>query len=225
MKNILVTGANRGIGKEIAKQLGALGHHVIIGSRDLGKGLEAVQEMEGSYDVVKLDVNNEDDIFQLVTDFEKKDLTLDVLINNAGIISNGEGSDIQEMKLAKKVFKTNFFGPWELSQLMIPFLLKSDDGRIVNMSSGMGALSDLTGGYASYRLSKSALNSLTILMSNDLRGQVSVNAMCPGWVRTDMGGSAADRSVHQGADTAVWLATVEVAPTGKFFRDRKEIDW
>ena len=126
-----------------------------------------------------------------------------------------------------KHMKSNFYGPWNMSQAFYPLLKKSVDARIMNISSGMGALEDLKlGGNAPYRISKTALNGLTILMASELKNSgIKVNAMCPGWVRTDMGGSGAPRNVEQGADTAVWLATTKEISTGKFYRDRKEISW
>jgi NAD(P)-dependent dehydrogenase (short-subunit alcohol dehydrogenase family) len=123
--------------------------------------------------------------------------------------------------------ETNMFGAWRLTQAMLPLLRRSAAARIVNVSSGAGQLSDMNGGYPGYRISKTALNALTrILSSEEGRNGMLVNAMCPGWVHTDMGGSAAPRSVEQGADTAVWLATLpDDGPTGGFFRDRKPIPW
>jgi NAD(P)-dependent dehydrogenase (short-subunit alcohol dehydrogenase family) len=129
------------------------------------------------------------------------------------------------MKEVRGVMETNLFGAWELIQQLLPLLRKSDDGRIVNISSGKGALASLTGDHAAYSLSKLALNGLTLMLSNELRGEITVNSMCPGWVKTDMGGPNAHRSVEEGSDTAVWLSTAENIPSGKFLRDRKVIDW
>jgi NAD(P)-dependent dehydrogenase (short-subunit alcohol dehydrogenase family) len=152
---------------------------------------------------------------------------LDVLINNAGIIADEEASGL-EVKLAtvRATLETNTLVPLHLAQTVAPLLKRSRAGRIVNMSSGMGALSEMEGGYAAYRISKAALNAVTGILAAELRGAVAVNSMCPGWVKTDMGGANAERDVAQGADTAVWLALD--APqdlTGKFLRDRKEISW
>ena len=119
----------------------------------------------------------------------------------------------------------NFFGPWELIKTLKPLLSKSDDPRIINMSSGMGALNELKrGGYAGYRTSKTALNALTIQLASEL-DDIKINAMCPGWVKTEMGGSEAEREVEKGAETAVWLATNDVIPSGKFLRDKEVIEW
>jgi len=224
-KIILVTGGNRGIGLGICKELAGQGHTVLLGSRTLDQGVSAASSLAGEIQVLKLDVTEEADIVRAVKYITDHHGQLDVLINNAGIISTGTGATFSEAREVKRVMETNFYGAWRVAQLMLPLLEKSREARIINMSSGMGALDDLDGGYAAYRMSKSALNALTILLANELRGKISVNAMCPGWVRTEMGGADASRSIEQGADTAVWLATAEKIPTGKFFRDRKVISW
>jgi NAD(P)-dependent dehydrogenase (short-subunit alcohol dehydrogenase family) len=225
-KTILVTGGNRGIGLEICKTLAAQGHSVILGSRDLEKGKAAAARLKGNLQARQLDMADPESIRALAAALEKELPHLDVLINNAGIISSSKGSLTVGMDELQATMQTNYYGPFLLSQLMVPLLRKSKSGRIVNVSSGMGALADLRGGYAAYSLSKTALNAMTIMMASELRGEnVLVNAMCPGWVRTDMGGANANRSVEQGADTAVWLATADKVPTGKFLRDRKEISW
>jgi NAD(P)-dependent dehydrogenase (short-subunit alcohol dehydrogenase family) len=152
---------------------------------------------------------------------------LDVLINNAGIISDDESSGLEvKPSTVRTTLETNTLAPLQLSQTLVPLLKRSRAGRIVNMSSGMGSLSGMEGGYAAYRISKAALNAVTGILAAELRGTVAVNSMCPGWVRTDMGGANAERDVSQGADTAVWLALD--APhdlSGKFLRDRKVIAW
>ena len=224
-KVILVTGGNRGIGKEICRQLGSLGHRVYLGTRDPEKGQQAVSDMEGDIVAVKLSVTSKEDLLEVKKKIETESGHLDVLINNAGVISSGQGVIDQDMNEAHEVFDTNFFGPWLTSQIMKPLLIKSKDGRITNMSSGMGAWNDLVTGYAAYRLSKTSLNALTVFMSNELSPDIKVNAMCPGWVRTDMGGSAASRPVEKGAETAVWLAVNDQIPNGKFLRDKEIISW
>ncbi|MBD3636985.1 MAG: SDR family oxidoreductase [Crocinitomicaceae bacterium] len=225
-KTILVTGANRGIGLEICKQLADKGHTVLLGARSIEKGSEAVAKINGTVIPKKLEVTSDEDIQQLVQDIRNDYSTLDVLINNAGIMSSASTSQ-EDMDEAKRVLDTNLFGAWRLIQAVVPLLHASkQDPRIINMSSGMGSLNDQFSDHSAYRLSKFALNGLTLQFSQELRN-IKVNAMCPGWVRTDMGGSSAHRSMEQGADTAVWLATApeEDVPTGKFFRDRKVIPW
>jgi NAD(P)-dependent dehydrogenase (short-subunit alcohol dehydrogenase family) len=268
MKTILVTGANRGIGLEICRQLDALGHSVILGARDYEKGKEAAESLSNKVVVQQLDVTSEDDIQQLFRFVKNEVGKLDVLINNAGVGTNHDGSEDAvssgvrnlmgnkmqsvrqvarkftpilrkfgvksrkkgakdiDLENVKKVMETNFYGAWRMIQIFLPLLLKSDDSRIINISSGLGELNKLTGSYPGYSLSKAALNALTIMFSNELAGKnITINAMCPGWVKTDMGGPDAPREVAEGADTAVWLATEKAIPSGKFFRDRKEISW
>ena len=148
------------------------------------------------------------------------------LLKKAGIGGRAAGAGNVSLMSVKKVMETNFYGAWRMIQAFIPLLLKSEKGRIINISSGMGELKSLTGVYPGYSMSKASLNALTIMFSNELEEKgIMVNAMCPGWVRTDMGGADAPRHVSQGADTAVWLTTESEIPTGKFFRDRKEINW
>jgi len=148
------------------------------------------------------------------------------LLKNAGIIGkHGHVADIP-LDEVKYVMETNLYGAWRMGQVFLPLLEKSKNGRIINISSGMGEMKSLAGDYAAYRMSKVSLNALTIMLARELEEKgISVNAMCPGWVKTDMGGPNATREVSQGADTAVWLATEPRIPTGKFFRDRAEVIW
>jgi NAD(P)-dependent dehydrogenase (short-subunit alcohol dehydrogenase family) len=224
-KVILVSGTNRGIGNEITKQLLKEGHTVIAGMRNTAYSKKAFEGINDRLFPVKLDVTNSEDIRVLSVFIQDKFNKLDVLINNAGVMNHI--STIEETKAeAFRVFDTNFFGLWELSNTMLPLLRNADEGRIVNISSGLGARNDMVGGYASYRLSKYALNGLTLQMHNELvHSNIKVNSMCPGWVQTDMGGDNAPRSIQQGAETAVWLATESKIESGKFFRDKTEIPW
>ena len=223
-KIILVTGGNRGIGKEICRQLAHMDHQVIMGSRDLAKGKEAAYGM-GIHAVVKLDTSDSQDIRNIATEIQNQFGKLDVLINNAAIMNN-QSTTRANINDSKNVFNVNFFGVWELTNALIPLLQYSDEGRIVNISSGMGAIDDLQGGYAAYRLSKFALNGLTKQFFAELDAtNIKVNSMCPGWVKTDMGGSEAVRPVEKGAETAVWLATAAHIPNGKFVRDMNSIPW
>lgn len=130
------------------------------------------------------------------------------------------------MERVREIMETNFYGPWRMIQLFIPLLQKSENPRIINISSESGALHNLAGMYPGYSLSKTALNALTILFSNELKDKgIRVNAVCPGWVKTDMGGPDAPRTPREGADTAIWLATTPQIGSGTFYRDRKEIQW
>jgi len=152
--------------------------------------------------------------------------TIKPILQKTGMVAKNQGAEDIPLVNVKQLMETNFYGPWRMIQVFIPLLGKSKDGRVINISSGLGELSSLTGIYPAYSLSKASLNALTIMFSNELKDQgIKVNAMCPGWVKTDMGGPDAPRNVSQGADTAVWLTTESVIPTGKFFRDREEISW
>jgi NAD(P)-dependent dehydrogenase (short-subunit alcohol dehydrogenase family) len=147
-------------------------------------------------------------------------------LQDAGfIVKKGYVADVS-LDEVKYITDTNLYGAWRMCQVFLPLLEKSENGRIINISSGMGEINSLAGDYSGYRMSKLSLNALTIMLAKELKNKgISVNAMCPGWVKTDMGGPNATREVSEGADTAVWLATEPKIPTGKFFRDRKEIDW
>ena len=225
-KIALVTGGNRGIGKEICRQLARNGFVVLLASRDQKKGEEAASEIEGEVHVLVLDVSDDNQVKRAAEYVEREFLRLDVLINNAGIGVGKPGLAHANRAEIKHIMETNFYGPIRMNGAFLPLLKKSNDPRIINMSSGMGALNDMVGGYAGYRLSKAGLNAQTILLANELKEfGIRVNAMCPGWVRTSMGGKNAVRSMVEGADTAVWLATHKDIPTGKFFRDRKTIEY
>jgi NAD(P)-dependent dehydrogenase (short-subunit alcohol dehydrogenase family) len=219
----LVSGANRGIGEEIARQLAEEhGFLVFAGSRDPSK----VEETD-SIRAVQLDVTDQATVDAARERIESDPGRLDALVNNAGVYGEPIGVADYDLDDAHEVLETNVFGPWRLVQSFLPLLRRSDHPRIVNMSSGAGQLSDMDGGRAAYRVSKTGLNALTRALAADERGSgVLVNTMCPGWVRTDMGGAGAPRSVEEGADTAVWLATLpDDGPTGGFFRNRRPIDW
>jgi len=227
----VVTGANRGIGKEIARQLAKKGIHVILTARDEAKGKSACEEiMQKGMDIEfhRLDVADGLSIQLLVRFINEKHGKLDILVNNAGIYLQDLDGRVDEVsiEIVRKTMDTNCYGPFRLCKALIPLLTKSAGGRIINMSSGMGALKDMGGGSPAYRISKTALNALTVTLASDLQDTpIRVNTMCPGWVKTDMGGSGATRDVEKGAETAVWLATASRVPTGKFFRDRKIISW
>ena len=227
---IVVTGGNRGIGFEICRQLAARRANVILTARKPAAGAAAIQKLVAQKRAAvfqPLDVTDGQSIAALRHFIEDKYGRLDALINNAGIIAEGEAPALNvELATVRTTLETNALGPLRLAQILAPLLKRSKSARIVNMSSGMGALSDNHGGYAAYRISKTALNAVTAILAAELRGAVAVNAACPGWVKTDMGGAGADRDVAEGADTAVWLALD--APqnlTGKFVRDRKVIPW
>ena len=228
-KVIVVTGSNKGIGFEIAWQLAKDGHEVILTARDANKGKQANEKLasQGWKTIfIQLDVTRSADIQNLRDCIEEHFGRLDVLINNAAILHGDEDSVHVSKDTVQRHLDTNFLGPLMLSQQLIPLLRKSEEGRIINFSTSMARLSAPGTGTAAYRFSKVAMNGLTAMMAADLAGSnIKVNCMDPGWVKTDMGGTGANRSVAQGADTAIWLATEPNIPSGKFFRDRKELDW
>ena len=217
----LVTGTSRGIGAEIARQLAAdHGFVVYAGARDP----DDVEDADGIVPI-ELDVTDEDEIFAATERIGADVGHLDSLVNNAGVYGDPVGAADYDIDRAHDVLEVNTFGPWRLIEAFLPLLHRSDAPRIVNVSSGAGQLSDMNGGRGAYRVSKAALNALTKTLAWD-EEDIKINAMCPGWVRTDMGGSGATKSVDEGADTAVWLATLPVdGPTGGFFRNREPIPW
>lgn len=230
-KIALVTGGNKGIGLEVCRQLAASGVQVVLTARDDVRGSEArvLLSRDGlSVDFQKLDVTDPTTL-EAAFDFISKTYgALDVLVNNAGILPDEDDKGIAVgADTVLKVFKTNSLGPLQVSQRFLPLLKKSQAGRIINVSSGMGSLSDMAGGYAAYRISKAALNAVTLILADETRDlKISVNAVCPGWVKTDMGGKSASRSVEQGASGIVRLALLEKnVPTGQFLRDGIAIPW
>ena len=229
-KTALVTGGNRGIGFAIAQGLLNQGFQVIITSRSLDKARKAAGKLSSFGQVIPIELNIVDDnsINQAFQSIQSQIDKLDVLINNAGIYPD-EGVNILNIDrlLLHKTLNINTFGALSMVQEFLPLLKKSSDARIINISSGFGEINGLSSDYPSYCLSKLALNGATIMLSQALRSQnIVVNAICPGWVKTDMGGDSAPRTPAQGADTAIWLATE--APrneTGKYWRDRKVISY
>jgi NAD(P)-dependent dehydrogenase (short-subunit alcohol dehydrogenase family) len=231
----LVTGANRGIGLEIVKQLSRDGLMAVLCSRDVEKGRQAASQLasEGlEPPVVELDVTSEDSIRAAVEEAMRLFGRIDVLVNNAGVLKEGQSAEDSRVldlspELALETYRINTLGPLMMIKAVVPIMQKGAYGRVVNISSGAGQLADMKSGYPAYRMSKAALNALTRVTAAELGpAPIKVNAMCPGWVRTDMGGPDATRSVEQGAETAVWLATLpDTGPTGGFFRDKAPIAW
>ena len=225
----LVSGGTRGIGREVAAELAELGYRVVLGSRDLAKGEEAGRELGNGVVARQLDVTDEESINRCIDWIAGEYGRLDVLVNNAGIIGGGWSTSALDVDLdeVRATLETNLFGAWRLTQVALRVMRKNGYGRIVNLSSGMGQLSDMGGRSPAYRLSKTGLNALTRILTAELEGEnILVNSCCPGWVRTDMGGRSARRSVEEGADTPVWLATLpDDGPRGGFFRDRETIPW
>ena len=218
MKRALVTGANRGIGYEIAKGLSKQGFDVLLGARDAGAGEAAAAEL--GVTALHLDVGD----LQSIERALQTAGDIDVLVNNAGVL--GTGGVLDDPTDFDRCMSIMVAGPYHLMRLLTPGMAQRGYGRIVNLSSGWGAFSDGLEGPGAYGVAKAALNALTMSAARSLPANVKVNAMCPGWVRTRMGGPSATRSVEQGADTALWLASLpDDGPTGGFFRDRKPIAW
>ncbi|MCO6045321.1 SDR family NAD(P)-dependent oxidoreductase [Aeoliella sp. ICT_H6.2] len=227
----LITGSNRGIGLEVTQQLARRGFHVVIAARNEASGRKAASDIVrdgGRATFLPLDVSNSDSIENAAAQFGSVAGHLNGLINNAGIYPD-EGVSVLTLSRGqlKETFDTNTFGPLEVTQAFLPYLRRADSARVINVSSGYGQLDGMSPDVPSYCLSKHALNGLTIMLVDALRADdISVNALCPGWVRTDMEGSNATLSVEEGADTAIWLA--QEAPhelTGKLFRERQEVNW
>jgi NAD(P)-dependent dehydrogenase (short-subunit alcohol dehydrogenase family) len=226
----LVSGSNRGIGREIARQLAERGYRVIVTARDPDAAFATADALSDggrlSLQGERLDVADPASVERLAERIGERPGRLDALVNNAGVMGEvATNAATAPLGDAHETMETNLFGAWRLTQALLPLLRQSPSARVVNVSSGAGQLSDMNGGYPGYRVSKTALNALTRILSNEERG-ILVNSMCPGWVRTDMGGAGAPRSVEEGADTAVWLATLpDDGPTGGFFRNREPIPW
>ncbi len=223
-RTALVTGANRGIGLAIARQLAELGHFVFLGSRDLRAGEEAAANLRRSgFDVaaIQLDLADEDSIDAIASSGR----SIDVVINNAGVLHEKPLLSLTDAEIADSI-AVHMTGPVRLLRSLAPSMIERRYGRIVNVSSGWGAFAEGLDGSGLYGVTKAALNALTLRLAKELPDTIKVNAMCPGWVRTRMGGETATRTPEEGADTAIWLATLpDDGPTGGFFRDRKPIAW
>lgn len=223
----LVTGANRGIGLEVVRQLAENGHEVILTSRNEEKGLQASRKLGLSkIHFHALDVTSQQSVDQMVRYVSEKFGRLDILVNNAGInYDTWQKAVDPDLENVQETLDTNLIGPWRMAKAFIPLMRKNGYGRIVNVSSGAGAIEGMGAGTPAYSVSKAALNVMNIKLAAELSGSgILVNAVCPGWVRTDMGGAGAPRSVQQGAEGIIWAAELpDNGPSGKFFRDGKEI--
>lgn len=229
-KIALVTGSNRGIGKEIVKQLADMGHDVYLTARDEMKTIMIFEELKNKYPNIlfqQLDVTNARSVEKCRKSVEKECGRLDILINNAGIMDK-EGSALEtDMKTIEEVIKTNTIGAMRMCQAFVPLMKKHNYGRIVNMSSKLGRLSTMETGNPGYRVSKAGLNAITRIIAEEVKdNNILVNAMCPGWTKTEMGGNKAPRSVKKAAETAIWLATMrDGGGSGNFYHDKKKIAW
>lgn len=233
-RTALVTGGNRGIGFETCRRLGRKGFRVILTARKADAGEKAAGSLKSEgieVEFRRLDVTDVESIGDCASGVDREIGRLDVLVNNAGVMldSSKRGASIfqAEPETIRDSFDTNALGPLMVAKSLVPLMQRNGYGRIVNVSSGMGQLSEMDGGYPGYRISKTALNAVTVILARELEGtNIKANSMCPGWVRTDMGGDKAPRSPEEGADTIVWLATLpDDGPSGGFFRDRQRISW
>jgi NAD(P)-dependent dehydrogenase (short-subunit alcohol dehydrogenase family) len=230
-KIVLVTGANRGIGFETCRQLARLGLQVILTSRDPAQGEQAAQILRqegGQVEPHPLDVTFPSQVEDLRLWTIQRYGRLDVLVNNAGVYLGEDKSVFSApLDVIRLTMEINFFGALHLCRAFIPLMKQNAYGRVVNVSSEMGSLAGMGGYSAGYRASKAALNALTRVLASEVRGQnIKVNSACPGWVRSDMGGEHAPRSLEQGAASIVWLATLpDDGPSGGFFMDGTRLPW
>ena len=224
----LVTGANRGIGLETSKRLARLGLRVVMTSRALAAAAEEARKLASQgFDVLaeELDVASEPAAADLARRLAERSVPVDVLVNNAGIYPQGGVLDAPARSF-RDAIDVNYLGALWTCRAFVPGMLRRGYGRVVNVSSGSGSIGEGLPGPAPYCISKVALNALTIELAQEARGDVKVNSVCPGWVRTRMGGPSADLSVEESVETIVWLATLPASgPNGGFFREKKSIPW
>ena len=232
-KNVLVTGGNRGIGLEIVKGMLSKGYKVLMGCRDEESGLEAKKDtVGGDLHIIEMPLDNETAIVDALVRTEAVYGPIDILINNAGVLDDTPWDEVNAETLAKSM-QVNVNAPLTLIQQTPPQMIDRGFGRIINVSSSYGSFAEGLKGPLSYAMSKAALNALTVKMaavvdeaSDSGSLNVKVNSMTPGWVHTRMGGSDAPKTPKEGADTAIWLATIEEGgPHGQFLKDREPIDW
>ncbi|HET6263290.1 MAG TPA: SDR family oxidoreductase [Usitatibacter sp.] len=228
----IVTGGNRGIGHEIARQLMKADVFVVVGCRSEARCKAAVESLSSAGSHVAgyaLDVSDTRSVRGFVDQVARHHGAPAILVNNAGIYPEASESKVEDTATSvwRETFETNLFGAVRMCREVVPLMRKPRYGRIVNISSGLGQLHQMGEGSPAYRVSKAALNALTRTLAAEVAASgILVNSMSPGWVRTDMGGEDAPRSVEEGADTAVWLSLLPSnGPTGQFFRDRKAIPW
>jgi NAD(P)-dependent dehydrogenase (short-subunit alcohol dehydrogenase family) len=233
MKTALITGANKGIGLAAARGLAQQGFRVFLGARDTARGEAAATSLQGegfAVEWVQLDINDAASIEKAAQQVAQNTATLDVLVNNAGAFPD-KGADIVSLSptdLADTLragFETNVIGTALVTNAFWDLLQKSDDPRVINVSSGMGSLASMEASAPAYSISKTALNAVTRQFAACGKGKVSVNSICPGWVQTDMGGAGASRTPEQGASIIVKLATMNAPPTGHFLNEDGELPW
>ena len=234
MKNekfVIVTGATRGLGLGCVETLLKQGHRVLATGRDPQKIRQALPaELHEKLLVETLDVASSASLDAFASKLATLTQSVDVLINNAGIFVDDQAATAPlstSLEALERTLRTNLMGPYRLCQIVLPFLKRSGDARVVNVSSGLGQLSEMGRGTPAYRISKTALNGLTALLAAELKAEkILVNSVCPGWVRTDMGGSSAPRELAQGVASILWAAEIPSSgPSGGYFRDGKALAW
>ena len=226
-RTALVTGGNRGIGLAICQGLVAGDLDVILAARDPEAGMAAARAIDGgrSIRVEALDLADPRSVADCADRLGQAGITVHILVNNAAILPDGDALTVPEADI-EAAWAINVRGAWQMARAFAPGMAARGWGRIVNLSSGWGSFAEGLGGPAAYSVTKAALNALTVSLARTLPATVKVNSMCPGWVRTRMGGPTATRSPEEGADTAIWLATLpDNGPSGGFFRSRRRIDW
>lgn len=234
-RTALVTGGNRGLGLQTCRELARRGLRVILTSRARAQADAAVAALgsEGlgaALEAEELDVASDESVRALAARLRGRGRRIDVLVNNAGVLLEVGREQVGTLDIAMSVMlaaiNNNALGAMRTLQAFFPAMLEAGYGRVVNVSSGMGGLTEMNGGWPAYRTSKAALNAVTRLFHNEARGDVKVNSVCPGWVRTDMGGAGADRSLEEGAAGIVLAALLPAdGPSGLFLRDGKPIAW
>ncbi|WP_256289584.1 SDR family NAD(P)-dependent oxidoreductase [Halobellus inordinatus] len=218
----LVTGANRGLGRQIAANLHDLGATVFAATRSV------THDVPDEWEHLLVDVTQEGEISDAADEIFQSAGRLDIVVNNAGVAEFDSDIVSESVKTIDRTLATNLRGPMLVCKHMVPLLLQTDGGRVVNLSSGMGALGEgQSGGSPAYRVSKTGLNGLTAYLHGEYADQgLLANSVCPGWVQTEMGGEDADRSIEKGAETPTWLSRFRPeSPAGLFWRDREVIDW
>jgi NAD(P)-dependent dehydrogenase (short-subunit alcohol dehydrogenase family) len=227
-RTAFVTGANRGIGLAIARQLAEHGMSVLLGSRDPQSGEDAAESLRRiglDAAAVRIDLDSPAAIDAAVDGIDQSARHVDVLVNNAGVLHEKPLIELTDGEIAESI-AAHLTGPLRLMRRLAPGMSARGYGRIVNVSSGWGSFAEGMGGPGLYGVTKAALNALTVRLASELPPTIKVNAMCPGWVRTRMGGQGATRTPDEGAASAVWLATLpDDGPTGGFFRDRERVEW
>lgn len=227
-RTALVTGGNRGIGLAIVQSLAELEFHVLLGSRDIAAGQAAAAPLrEKGFDVSPVSLNLLDpaSIDAVVSEIRQSGRSVGVLVNNAGLLREKPLLDLTDNEIAESI-SVHVTGPIRLIRSLVPTMTQCGYGRIVNISSGWGSFAEGLGGPGAYGITKAALNAMTVRLAAELPSTIKINAMCPGWVRTRMGGESASLSPEEAASTAVWLATLpENGPSGGFFRELKRIEW